>query len=235
MNFLIRINLIFNLVCANEIYQSIRVFQSSDQDIEIIAKSGIPLDHVSGKQGIYIDLIATEGQVSSLLIEGLDVEILVSDLTEYYKSRNIPELNREFPLGSMQGNYTWDELNARFDVLQEQFSEIISERVIIGESEEGRDIWAFKISDNPNEDEDEPELLLTSLIHAREPLSMMNLFYFVQLLGEDYESDSELNFLVNNREIWFIPVINPDGYVYCLLYTSPSPRDATLSRMPSSA
>ena len=70
MNFLIRINLIFNLACANEIYQSIRVFQSSDQDIEIIAKSGIPLDHVSGKQGIYIDLIATEDQVSSLLIEG---------------------------------------------------------------------------------------------------------------------------------------------------------------------
>ena len=28
----------------------------------------------------------------------------------------------------------------------------------------------------------------------------------------------------------------PDGHVYnCLLYTSPSPRDATLSRMPSSA
>ena len=151
---------------------------------------------------IYIDLIATESQVSSLLTEGLVVEILVSNLTEYYKSRNIPELNREFPLGSMQGNYTWDELNARFDVLQEQFSDIISERIIIGESEEGRDIWAFKISDNPNEDEDEPELLLTSLIHAREPLSMMNLFYFVQLIGEDYESDSELNFLVNNPKTY---------------------------------
>ena len=65
MNFLIRISLIFNLACANEIYQSIRVFQSSDQDIEIIVKLGIPLDHVSGKQGIYIDLIATEDQVSS--------------------------------------------------------------------------------------------------------------------------------------------------------------------------
>ena len=27
----------------------------------------------------------------------------------------------------------------------------------------------------------------------------------------------------------------PKGYAFCLLYTSPSPRDATLSRMPSSA
>ena len=29
--------------------------------------------------------------------------------------------------------------------------------------------------------------------------------------------------------------INPRGICSCLLYTSPSPRDATLSRMPSSA
>ena len=29
--------------------------------------------------------------------------------------------------------------------------------------------------------------------------------------------------------------IDADGYTICLLYTSPSPRDATLSRMPSSA
>ena len=39
-------------------------------------------------------------------------------------------------------------------------------------------------------------------------------------------------------DVALIPVIeaaaNPD-YTICLLYTSPSPRDATLSRMPSSA
>ena len=29
--------------------------------------------------------------------------------------------------------------------------------------------------------------------------------------------------------------LDPDGIYSCLLYTSPSPRDATLSRMPSSA
>ena len=29
--------------------------------------------------------------------------------------------------------------------------------------------------------------------------------------------------------------VNKDGYIDCLLYTSPSPRDGLLSRMPSSA
>ena len=199
---------------AKDIYQSIRIFDATSNKIDLIADVGIPLDHISGKPGVYIDLVATENQVLELLSENIEVQVLIPDLTHYYQSNNIPETSREFPLGSMQGNYTWDELNARFDVLQEQFSEIISEKIIIGQSIEGRDIWAFKISDNPNEDEEEPELLLTGLIHAREPLSMMNLFYFVQLLGENYESDPELNFLVNNREIWFIPVINPDGYTY---------------------
>ena len=42
----------------------------------------------------------------------------------------------------------------------------------------------------------------------------MNIFYFVQLLAENYDSDPELNYLVNNREMWFIPVLNPDGYIY---------------------
>ena len=42
---------------------------------------------------------------------------------------------------------------------------------------------------------------------------------------------------INDRE-WSEYVFvraNPKGIYYCLLYTSPSPRDATLSRMPSSA
>ena len=52
------------------------------------------------------------------------------------------------------------------------------------------------------------------MIHASEPLGMMNIFYFVQLLAENYDSDPELNYLVNNREMWFIPVLNPDGYIY---------------------
>ena len=38
-------------------------------------------------------------------------------------------------------------------------------------------------------------------------------------------AEGELGFATDTREL----------YIGCLLYTSPSPRDATLSRMPSSA
>ena len=116
----------------------------------------------------------------------------------------------------MQGNYTWSELNERFDQLRNLYPDIISDRLIIGESLEGHDIWAFKLSDNPDQDENEPQVLYTGLTHAREPLSMMNLFYFIQNICENYVAgdDTEATYLVNERELWFIPVVNPDGYIY---------------------
>ena len=206
--------LLNSFLFSKEIYQSIRVYHPNIETIKTIGSLGIPLDHVSGKEGIFLDLTVTEGETFELISRDIELEVLIEDLTSYYKSRNRPATNRDFPLGSMQGNYTMDELNERFDELHGLFPNIISNRVVIGQSVEGRDIWAFKVSDNPNEDEDEPEVLYTALTHSREPLGMMNLMYFVQLLLEEYDEDSELNYLINNREIWFIPVINPDGYAY---------------------
>ena len=203
-----------SFIFSKDIYQSIRVYQPTPETIEVIGRMGIPLDHISGKPGIFLDLTVREDETIELIARGIELDILINDLTSYYKARNRPAINRDFPLGSMQGNYTWDELNERFDELHSLYPDNISERVVIGQSIEGRDIWAFKVSDNPNDDEDEPEVLYTGLTHSREPLGMMNLIYFVQLLAEEHSSDPELEYLINNREMWFIPVVNPDGYVY---------------------
>ena len=45
--------------------------------------------------------------------------------------------------------------------------------------------------------------------------------------------DTDQNRMVEQAEEYIIEALNWSGI--CLLYTSPSPRDATLSRMPSSA
>ena len=201
-------------VNAQEIFQSVRVWGPTPEVIKLIAEQGIPMDHTVGKPGIFLDLTVSEDERVTLMSTGLDVEIIIPNLTRYYQEMNRPAFERDFPLGSMQGNYTWDELNDHFDELRTQYTPIMTDRIIIGESMDGHDIWAFKVSDNPNEDEEEPEVLYTGLTHAREPVGMMNLFYFVQLLCENYGTDPELTYLVDNREMWFIPVINPDGYLY---------------------
>jgi hypothetical protein len=85
----------------------------------------------------------------------------------------------------------------------------------IGESVEGRQIWAIKISDNPNiDEEDEPDVLFVGLHHAREWISAEVPFYLATNLVQKYGTDSAITMLIDNSEIWIVPVLNPDGLEY---------------------
>jgi hypothetical protein len=53
-----------------------------------------------------------------------------------------------------------------------------------GRSYHGREIWALKISDNVQLDEDEPEVLFDSLTHARERLTVEMSIYLIRLLTD---------------------------------------------------
>ncbi len=197
-----------------DIYQTLRVYGTDKSTLDILHNVGIPLDHVRIKKGVFIDVIASSEQLELLEQTGLTFDVLIDDMTRYFLERNIPDVKRDFELGSMLGNYTYSEIEEKMVALASSYPAIVSVKDSIGTSIEGRTIWAFKVSDNPDQNESEPEILYTGLTHAREPLGMMNQFYFVQWLCENYNVDSVAQYLVDERELWFIPVINPDGYVY---------------------
>ncbi len=199
---------------AQEVYRSLRVWSTNEGTLQQLHAMGIPLDHIQIKEGVYIDLIASEDQTDRLAETGILFDVIIADLTEHFVSRSIPEIRRDFELGSMLGNYTFAEVVAKMDTLAFLYPDIVSVKDSIGTSIEGRAIWVLKVSDNVAVDESEPEVLYTGLTHAREPLSMMNQFYFIEWLCENYNTDDRAAYLVNQREMWFIPVINPDGYVY---------------------
>ena len=163
------------------------------------------------------------------MIRNNDSFILIDDWKEYYKNKAKPDeqkLNQlldeaklkhnisGFDYGSMGGYLTMDEVYQKLDEMYSSFPSLITEKYEIGESIEGRKIYAVKISDNPNIDEDEPEVFFNSLIHAREPQGMMVLIYYMFYLLENYGVDDEATYLINNREIYFVPVFNVDGYEY---------------------
>ena len=209
--FIITIHL---LSAADNIYQEIRVFHADPSTLQSLNNLGIPLDHVRKNKDESLDVVVTMEETHVLLEIGIPFDVRQHDLTEYFVTRSMPGIERDFPLGSMLGNYTLLEAIAQMDTLRNMYPDFISEKDSIGTSIEGRTIWAFKVSDYPSIDEDEPEVLYTGLTHAREPVSMMNLFFFVRWLCENYSSDPTAEFLVNHREMWFVPIINPDGYVY---------------------
>ncbi|MEA2189188.1 MAG: carboxypeptidase [Solirubrobacteraceae bacterium] len=81
----------------------------------------------------------------------------------------------------------------------------------IGKSYEGREIPLVKISDNVGTDEAEPEVLFTANQHAREHLTVEMALYLMNELTSQYGVDSTITNLVNTREIWIVPSVNPDG------------------------
>ena len=196
-----------------EIYKEIKIYNPNAEVISSL-NSNIHLDHVHlSDEG---DLIFVVSEYELDIIDSLDIryEILIHDLQSFYQSRLTENYTREFGLGSMGGYYTFDEIVYNLDLVHDECPNISTEKISIGQSFEGREIWAIKFSDNPNQDEDEAEVLYTGLHHAREPMSYMNLFYYMYWLCDNYGSDEKATNIINNRELWFIPAINPDGLVY---------------------
>ncbi len=124
---------------------------------------------------------------------------------------------QNFKLGSMGGFTTYDEMLAELDLMRSMYPNLITARAPASTSIttiQGRTVYYVKLSDNPEVDENEAEVLYTGVHHAREPLGMMNQLYLMWYLLENYATDAKVKNIVDNTELYFIPVVNPDGYVY---------------------
>ncbi|MCC6144838.1 MAG: DUF2817 domain-containing protein [Candidatus Hydrogenedentes bacterium] len=81
----------------------------------------------------------------------------------------------------------------------------------LGNSVQGRAIWAILITDNPDVQEEEPEFKYVGNIHGDEIVGLENCMRLIDLLLNGYGSDTRLTNLVNDTEIWIVPSMNPDG------------------------
>ncbi|WDM16380.1 zinc carboxypeptidase [Streptomyces lavenduligriseus] len=127
--------------------------------------------------------------------------------------------------------HNYAEANAEIDQRLAAYPGIMNKRVI-GKSYQGRDIVAIKVSDNVGTDENEPEVLFTAHQHAREHLTVEMALYLLRELGAGYGSDSRITNMVNSREIWIVPDLNPDGGEYDI--ASGSYRSWRKNRQPNS-
>lgn len=82
----------------------------------------------------------------------------------------------------------------------------------VGRSLLDRPLLMMKISDHPDLEEDEPEVLYLSTMHGDEPVGTLLCLDLIRLFVEGYGLDPEITRLVNEVEIWIMPMMNPDGY-----------------------
>ena len=123
-----------------------------------------------------------------------------------------------FQLGaSFGGCLTVDETNAQLDLMKTLYPNLISAKANASPTNqltlEGRPVYVVKIS-NSAITGTKPQTLYTGMTHSREVSSLMNLTYFMWYLLENYATDPDVKNLVDNHELYFIPIVNPDGLAY---------------------
>ncbi len=82
----------------------------------------------------------------------------------------------------------------------------------LGQSVNGRDILAMKITDRPDLREPEPAFVYSSTMHGHETAGHVILLRLIKSLCSGYGEDTLITRLVDNIEIWINPLANPDGY-----------------------
>lgn len=212
-------------------YHRVKVNTGKDGMAALAAK-GVAVDHGEYKRGNWFIGEFSDAEMKLIDETGLAYEILISDMAKYYadRSKNAQKsqvatackncktypVPSNFALGSMGGFYTYAEMLAVLDSMAAKFPNLITVKQPIDTAQtfEGRQLLYVKISDNPTANESEPEMLYTALHHAREPESLTQLIYYMWFLLENYSTNAEVTYLVDNLEIYFVPCVNPDGYVY---------------------
>lgn len=76
---------------------------------------------------------------------------------------------------------------------------------------DGNSIYALKISDNVATDEDEPAIFVIAQHHARELNSPHMVIGAMARVVSGYASDPALQAVVDGYELYFVPMVNPDG------------------------
>ncbi len=185
-----------------ENHSLILVPQLSSADLTSFQQGGFDVVRVLPEGDMEVVAASRDRDV---LIDRYGGRIAIENMEEYYRARLAPDK-------AMGGYHTYDEMVAELTAL-EAANPGLAHLEVIGYTYENRPMYAFKISDNVEIDEDEPEVQFNGMVHAREPMGleicMTTLNYLL-----DNQTDPDIADLINTTEIWFVPCMNPDGYVY---------------------
>jgi murein tripeptide amidase MpaA len=173
-------------------------------------------DIAAYNEGNFLDLVVSEYEYSELLLKGYAFEIRSCDqnpgdavskedrergyksydevvaLLRRYESEN-PELCKVYDIGDSRGKtYVANGIS--------------------NYSNYNHDIWALKVSDNVETEEDEPGIFYFGAHHARELISVEVPLAILEHIVTGYKTDKNTARTVDNSQIWFVPLVNPDGY-----------------------
>ena len=158
----------------------------SDSQIKKFRSSGYNFNVINSETQIKQNLTDTRD-----LAGYRDYEELLNDLQNI--ATTYPDICHLYDIGDSWGKIYSDNGNSYYDDFHHE-------------------IWALKVSDNVEIEEDEPSVYYLGEHHAREPISLEVTMAILNHIVENYGSDPTITENVNNTQIWFVPLVNPNGH-----------------------
>ncbi len=186
----------------------VRVHVQSEADLEfMLAISPDVWSHGIGLGSM--DFRLTPQGLDTLRASGLEFEILIDDVQRLI---DLEQQGHQVAGDEWFEDYkTWEQINARLNELAGLRPDLATV-IDVGDSYEGREIRGILIT-APGA-QTKPALLINGCQHAREWVSPMTCMYAVERLIENYDTDARIRAILDTMEIYVVPVVNPDGYVY---------------------
>jgi carboxypeptidase T len=177
----------------------VRIHLPTPQHWEELKKTGMEARFAEGKK--WVDLILTQGEVHKLNEKGFETSVLLTE-------KQLKSLKLSFD----PAYHTYQEMVTELQGLYSNYPDIARMDSIGVSTQEKKIIWALKISDNVELEEDEPAVLYNGVHHACEVMGLEICMRLIRDLLSGYSSDPQIAFWIDNTEIWFIPLLNPDGH-----------------------
>jgi hypothetical protein len=176
----------------------VRVYLQSHDDVYTLNEFDITIMHAGEN---FAAILVNDDDIGRLRTNGYRVEILIDDYQKY----NDELFERGF-------YHTYAETYSVLDSFVNGYPDLCRLDTI-GYSIQNRAIWALRLTDNPDIEENEPEIRLKGNIHGDEHIGTEITLFFIRYLLTNYATVPQVQHLVDNMEFWILPVLNPDGKV----------------------
>jgi len=108
--------------------------------------------------------------------------------------------------------HTYERIIEEVDALTRKYPKIIKKILIGKTSQEKRDIYAVKISNDVEREQDKPRIMFDGCHHADEVMGAEICTAIIHELVEKYNKDPRVTDWLNTCEIFVVPVVNVDGH-----------------------
>jgi hypothetical protein len=183
----------------------VKINVTGSEQVKQLDRIGVVIDQV------YPDHIIAEIEphmYDLVYNRGFNITVLQKNISDVYLRNTMQEPKKGF-----RGQYlTYEQIRDSLIAIATNHPDICHLETL-GVSHQNRLLLIMKISDNASIDEIEPALHFEGNIHGNEKIAWAVNFNMVSYLVDNYSSDTMVQRLINEREIWIAPLVNPDGYV----------------------